>query len=456
MKSSFLTQRHVLVIDDDELVCEQIATRISQDGFRVTTNPGARDVVETAFDADPDLILVDFQLTHTNGFDLLGQFRDRGINAPVLIMTDQADTQLALDAIRFGAFDFLAKPIEPLRLRICLERAWAMRSITEENRELRSGRPPTTQLGNATGVSKAMQEIFSVARRVADSKSTVLITGESGTGKEVIARALHDQGSRASQTFIGINCSSLPEHLLESELFGHVRGAFTGAHTSKEGLFLTAGEGSIFLDEVGDMPESLQAKLLRVLQEREIRPVGSTVSQPVKARIIAATNADLQTAMNNGRFRKDLFYRLNVIPIHLPPLRDRPEDIGALANLFLDRHGDEERRFSAEAIEALSKKSWPGNARELENFVERILTLTDASVIERVHLDMAADPVMGAETDAQAIDQLLDAAFRMDLSMQALGDRYIETVLKKVDGCKTVASQILGIHRTTLYRRPAN
>jgi two-component system, NtrC family, response regulator PilR len=453
MTSKTQPQRHVLIIDDDELVREQVKSLIAAEGFRVSTNPGARDVVDQAFYIDPDLILLDFNLPHTSGIDLLGQLRDRGVSAPVLIMTAYADTDLALEAIRFGAFDFLAKPLDPLRLKICLERAWSMRSVTEENRELRSGQAPTTQLGGATGVSKSMQEIFSIARRVADSKSTVLITGESGTGKEVIARTLHDQGSRANETFVGINCSSLPENLLESELFGHVRGAFTGATSHKEGLFVTAGQGTIFLDEIGDMPEALQAKLLRVLQEREVRPVGSTVSQPVRARIVAATNADLHTAMLNGRFRKDLFYRLNVIPIHLLPLRERTEDIGALALLFLDRHGNGNRHFSAEAIEALSKKLWPGNARELENFIERILTLTDASLIERKHLKKAADPVVRIESDENAIDNLLNAAFRMDLSMQALSDLYIETVLQKVDGSKTVASQILGIHRTTLHRR---
>ncbi|MDE0884898.1 MAG: sigma-54 dependent transcriptional regulator [Myxococcota bacterium] len=455
MTSKTQPQRHVLIIDDDELVREQLTSLIAADGFRVSTNPGTYDVVDQAFDIDPDLILVDFRLPHTSGIDLLGQLRDRGISAPALIMTAYADTDLALEAIRFGAFDFLSKPLDPLRLKICLERAWAMRSIAEENRELRSGRPPATQLGDATGVSKAMQEVFSIARRVAGSKSTVLITGESGTGKEVIARALHDQGSRANETFVGINCSSLPEHLLESELFGHVRGAFTGATTHKEGLFVTAGQGTIFLDEVGDMPEALQAKLLRVLQEREVRPVGSTVSVPVRARIVAATNADLQTAMVKGRFRKDLFYRLNVIPIYLPPLRERAEDIGALAHLFLERHGNGDRHFSREAVEILSKKPWPGNARELENFIERILTLTDALLIGREDLEKVADPIVGIPTDENSIDELLNAAFRMDLSIQALNDRYIETVLQKVDGCKTVASQILGIHRTTLYRRPA-
>jgi two-component system response regulator AtoC len=285
----------------------------------------------------------------------------------------------------------------------------------------------------------------------------VLITGESGTGKEVIARTLHFHGARREKSFVPINCTAIPEGLLESELFGHVRGAFTGAHTTKRGLFEKANGGTLFLDEIGDMGLALQGKLLRVLQDREIRPVGGTQSVKVDVRIVAATNKDLAAEIESGRFREDLFYRLNVIPVHIPPLRERPEDIPALVEAFLRRHSEDRRRFvSAEAMAALQAQPWRGNARELENVIERALALSDVETLGPADIPLPAGSAPAqrhAPAGAGDPDAFLRSAAAQELSLQDLGERYTEIVLAHTGGNKVRAARILGIDRKTLYRR---
>jgi two-component system response regulator HydG len=287
---------------------------------------------------------------------------------------------------------------------------------------------------------------------VANSRSSVLISGESGTGKEVVARTLHFAGPRAARPFVPINCTAIPEGLLESELFGHVRGSFTGAHTSKRGLFEKADGGTLFLDEIGDMGPSLQSKLLRVLQDREVRPVGGTQAVKVDVRIVAATHRDLEAEIAAGRFREDLFYRLNVIPIRIPPLRERPEDIGVLVKAFVRRHDESGRRsLSADALARLARCPWRGNARELENVVERALALCDADVIEASDLPLspAAEPPRAA---ADEPDSFLASAARQELSLKQLEERYIDEVMRAVGGNRVQAARILGVDRKTLYR----
>ena len=332
-----------------------------------------------------------------------------------------------------------------------LERAFEHRELASENKRLRAAVDQTSSFGDLIGRSPAMREIFALVRRIASNSSSVLITGESGTGKELVARTIHFAGSRAREPFLPINCTAIPEGLLESELFGHVRGAFTGAVTTKRGLFEKAHGGTLFLDEIGDMGLGLQGKILRVLQDREIRPVGGTQSVKVDVRILAATNKDLREEMEAGRFRRDLFYRLNVIPIHIPPLRERPEDIPALAEFFLRKHGRGERRtLTRPVLDRLLRLPWEGNARELENVIERALALTDAPEIGLEDLPIPRDDVADAETGA---DALLRGAVQRRLSLHDLEELYIAEILKLVRGNKVQAARILGINRRTLYRR---
>jgi DNA-binding NtrC family response regulator len=296
-----------------------------------------------------------------------------------------------------------------------------------------------------------MREIFALIRKVADSRASILITGESGTGKEVVARTAHFTGARAKRPFVPVNCTAIPEGLLESELFGHVRGAFTGAHTSKRGLFEEADRGTLFLDEIGDMGPGLQAKLLRVLQDQEIRPVGGTKSTKVDVRIIAASNKDLRREIEEGRFRRDLFYRLNVIPVHIPPLRERPEDIPLLAELFVRRHAaGKPRALSAAALQRLVRCHWEGNARELENVIERALALCEGQDIQPEDLPIPDEEV---PPTARLGETLVGTAVQRQLELREVEDLYIQEILRLTGGNKVHAARILGINRRTLYRR---
>jgi DNA-binding NtrC family response regulator len=309
----------------------------------------------------------------------------------------------------------------------------------------------SSAFGELVGKSPAMNEIYALIRKIGASRSHVLITGESGTGKEVVARTIHFSGSRSDKPFVPINCTAMPEGLLESELFGHVRGAFTGAHTNKKGLFEAAAGGTLFLDEIGDMPISLQSKLLRVLQDKEIRPVGGTQSIKVDVNIIAATHQDMNKAIAEGRFRQDLYYRLNVIPIRIPPLRERAEDIPVLAEAFLRKHASDERiHFSNAATRKLMQGSWPGNARELENCIERALALTDGHEIQATEILIPSDGT-GETNDLQEL--LLRLALERRMSVRDLTDAYIAAALEAADGRKSEAARLLGMNRRTLYRR---
>jgi two-component system response regulator HydG len=381
----------------------------------------------------------------------VGVLRKLRPETPVVLMTAFGSIDAAVEAMRVGAFDYLTKPFEPEAVLFSIERALERRVLEQENRNLRRALDRTSAMGDLIGRSAAMRDLFALIRKAANSRSSVLITGESGTGKEVVARTLHFTGPRASRPFVPINCTAIPEGLLESELFGHVRGAFTGAHTAKSGLFEKAHGGTLFLDEIGDMGPGLQSKLLRVLQDREIRPVGGTTSVKVDVRIVAATHKDLEREIEAGRFREDLFYRLNVIPIHIPPLRERPDDIPALVEAFLRRHDESGRRsFSQAAMDRLIACPWRGNARELENAVERALTLCDSDVVGAEDLPLG---VTGEEPPKPADASFLEGAAREHMSLHDLEERYIDEVLRATGGNKVRAAQILGIDRKTLYRR---
>jgi DNA-binding NtrC family response regulator len=444
--------RRLLIVDDDGAMRQMLESLFREQGFTTEVADSVDAALERVRETEIDVVLSDIKMPGRSGIELVGELRRLRPETPLVLMTAFGSIDSAVEAMRAGAFDYITKPFEPEAVLFSIERALERRALEEENRELRRALDRTTSLGDLIGRSPAMRDIVALIRKVANSRSSVLITGESGTGKEVVARTIHFASPRAARPFIPINCTAIPEGLLESELFGHVRGAFTGAHTTKRGLFEKANGGTLFLDEIGDMGPGLQSKLLRVLQDREIRAVGGMQSVKVDVRIVAATNKDLAQEIEAGRFREDLFYRLNVIPIHIPPLRERPEDIPALVEAFLRRHDESGRRsVSQAALEKLMACPWRGNARELENAIERALALSDADVVE-----VDALPLGGAsEGNAAASSDesfLMDAAKR-HLSLRDLEERYIDEVLRATGGNKVQAARILGIDRKTLYRR---
>jgi DNA-binding NtrC family response regulator len=443
--------QNLLVVDDDAAMRQLLASLFRERGYPVQEAASAQEALEQARETDFDAVLSDIKMPGKTGIDMVGEMRRIRPETPVVLMTAFGSIDSAVEAMRAGAFDYITKPFEPEAVLLTVERALERRALEEENRRLRRAVDQTASLGDLIGESAAMREIFALIKKVAHGRSSVLITGESGTGKEVVARTLHYHGARADKPFIPINCTAIPEGLLESELFGHVRGAFTGAHASKRGLFEKANGGTLFLDEIGDMGLGLQSKLLRVLQDREIRPVGGTQSVKVDVRIVTATNKDLEAEMAAGRFREDLYYRLNVIPIYISPLRQRPDDIPPLVEAFLRKHSDGRRRtVSSAAMKALGSRPWRGNARELENVIERALALTD-------NAELSVDDLpFGVEDDESAIDAaqgMLRSAAEQRLSLRDLEDRYIDQIMDLTGGNKVQAAKILGIDRKTLYRR---
>jgi DNA-binding NtrC family response regulator len=449
------SQRSVLIVDDDAAMREMLASLLEEEGMASVQAADAAAALEALGERDCDAVVSDIRMPGLDGLELVGKIRALRPETPVILMTGFGSVDSAVEALRAGAFDYITKPFQRNAIAASLERAFEHRALQQENRRLRRAVEREATFGDLIGTSPAMREIVALVKKVAFSRSSVLITGESGTGKDVVARALHYGGGRRDHPFVPINCTAMPEGLLESELFGHVRGAFTGAHATKKGLFEEADGGTLFLDEIGDMPLGLQGKLLRVLQDREVRPVGGNRGIRVDVRLIAATNRDLQAEIEARRFRKDLYYRLAVIPIHIPPLRERPEDIPPLARAFLRKHAEgEARELSPGAMERLMRWRWEGNARELENVIERSLAL-------------CADPVLGPEAlplhgeeyaDAgQSAGSALERALAEDalshrLTLRELGDLYVQRVLDAVGGNKVQAARILGINRRTLYR----
>ena len=440
----------LLLVDDDRAMREMLRALFESSGYEVAEAESTESAIEQAANLEFDVVLSDIRMPGRSGLQLVSELRRLRPQTPVVLMTAFGSMESAVEAMRVGAQDYITKPFESEAVLLTLRRVLETKAVMQENRRLRRAVDKTSRLGELIGVSPAMQEIFAQIRRLAHNRSNVLITGESGTGKELVARALHFHGATADKPFVPINCTALPEGLLESELFGHVRGAFTGAHSSKAGLFKEADGGTIFLDEIGDMSLGLQAKLLRVIQDREIRPVGSTQSFKVNVRIIAATNQNLLEAAESKCFREDLFYRLNVIPIEIPPLRERREDIPPLIKTFLVKHGEgEPRYFSDEAMEAVCAQQWKGNAREVENVVERALAFSDSAELGLKDLGLgyeSCDPESGSQL-------MLDEAARQHMSLHELQEQYMDQVLELTNGNKVQAAKILRIDRKTLYRR---
>jgi two-component system response regulator AtoC len=444
-----MTRARLLVVDDDEASCSVVAEALQAEGYEVAVARGGTEALALARDKVFDLVISDIRMPDLDGLGLLRGLREATPDLSVILMTAFGNVEAALRAITEGAYDYVSKPLHLEELLLTVRRAIEQRRLVHENRRFRETIQERYQLGNIVGVSSPMLEVFKLIARVAPIRSTVLISGESGTGKEVVARALHYNGPRASGPFVTIDCAGLAENLLESELFGHVRGAFTGAIAARRGLFEMGHGGTVFLDEIGDIGSNIQAKLLRVLELQEVKPVGSNDSIRIDVRLIAATNKDLQTAVREGRFREDLYYRLNVVSIHLPPLRERPQDIPALARHFLQKYaaanGKAIDRLAPETMARLEAYPWPGNVRELENAIERAVAVSRHPVLlpEDLPHHVTGGPP-GAGTDASPSDGLL--------SLEELTGRHLRRVLAFTGNNKKRAAEILGIDRRTLYR----
>jgi DNA-binding NtrC family response regulator len=434
----------ILVVDDDAASRELLARILVARGHDVLALPDGKDALAELDRGPVDLVVSDIRMTDVDGLQLTDRMREAAPDTPVVLVTAFGNVEGAVEAIRRGAFDYISKPYDVDAIAVVVERALRQRSLVLENRALRGQVRERYRLEDVVGRSEAMLEVYKTAARVAPSPATVLILGESGTGKELVARAIHAASPRASGPFVPVDCGAIAEGVLESELFGHARGAFTGAQTSRRGLFEEAHGGTLFLDELGDVGPALQARLLRALQEGEVRRVGANEPVQVAVRVVAATNKDLAAAVQAGRFREDLYYRLNVVTLRIPPLRDRREDIPLLLEHFAAKHGHPHAVVTPAARDLLVAWRWPGNVRELENVVARALALNPTGVIEP---DALPEAIRG-----RSAAPLPSVAAGERPSLAELERRYAAQVLAEQGGNKTRAAEVLGIDRKTLYR----
>lgn len=449
----------ILAVDDDPDLLRLLAHHIRNAGHEIEILEDSVEARGRLREEEYDLLLTDLEMPEVSGLDLLQASREIDPSIPVVLLTGHATVETAVEAMKGGAFDYLKKPFPPPDLLVVIERGLKHGELERENRRLRRELRDKYRFENLVGNSPAMQPVFRLVERVGPTPSTVLILGESGTGKELIARALHGISSRAHRRFVSINCSALQDTLLESELFGHERGAFTGAVSRKKGLFEVANGGTIFLDEIADTSPTLQAELLRVLQEGEIRRVGGTEDIHVDVRVLTATNRDLKERIRSGHFREDLYYRLNVVSLELPPLRDRMEDLPLLVEHFIRKKSENPANLpilSAAAREALQSYTWPGNIRELENAIERAVVLCEGSTVELTDLPNEIVKSMNAEGPGRERPRFGSIQFDEKGEPRCLADLekiQIQTVLNSTGGHRERASQILGITRRTLYQK---
>ena len=439
----------ILIIDDDSSLRRVLEYNLQQEGYDVFTAADGDSGLRLFEEKAPALVITDLKMPGMGGFQLLAAVKERSPATVVIVLTAFGAIDTAVEAMKLGAFDYLTKPFNREELKLTVKKGLQLQGLSEENRLLKEELSGRAEFKSIVGTSRAMEGVFSVVRKVADTEATVLITGESGTGKELVARAIHSGSSRRGAPFVAVNCAAIPRDLLESELFGHVKGAFTGAVRDKEGKFQLAEGGTIFLDEVGDLPVELQPKLLRVLQERVVEQVGGTVPQKIEVRVVAATNADLEKWIAEGKFREDLYYRLCVIPIKLPALRERPEDIPLLVRYFCAKFGAEGVSFSKEALERLQGYAWPGNVRELENTVERLLIMREGDQI-------GADELPEKVSSGGAASGSEGGVLRLPPEGYSLEQLEMEAVLEALNRCdwnQTQAARFLRIPRHTLIYR---
>ncbi len=466
--------RKILLLDDDIDIQELLIERLGARGFQVLPFTDPTEVLkrireEPDYFDQFDLVLTDYRMPKMDGLEFIEQAKELSKKIPIILMTATNKVDLAVRAIKAGAYDFVVKPINFTQLNVSVDRALDFTRLKTENDMLRSSLNKSTMgFGEIVGKSRAIQTVFDLARRVAGSSANVLISGESGTGKEVIARTIHQQSSRSKKSFVAINCSAIPEALLESELFGHAKGAFTGAIDKKMGLFEEAHGGTLFLDEIGDLNLPLQAKLLRVIQERMIKRVGENMEREIDVRVLAATHKDLKKEVGEGRFREDLFFRLNVIPIHIPALRERRDDIIPLAEHFFKKftgqNNSELKGFSKAALEHIFNLRWPGNVRELENAVERAVILAPGPMIEANDLPVyewtqSTQTSRNAEVKKSGpltVSDILESPAGRLPTLEEFTRDYVALVLERTGGVKEQAARILNIDRKTLYRKIAD
>jgi len=436
----------VLIVDDEESTRTLCRDVVTDSGLRARTASTTEQALESLEQFPVDIVISDLRVPQLGGLELLKRIKESYPQTAVIMLTQYGTIESAVEATRIGAVDYLTKPFHIPELRSKLERVMHSLEIDQENRILREQLRTRPGFGGLIGVSPKMQRVYRLIEKVSQHKYPVLILGESGTGKELVARSIHFAGPRRNEPFVPVDCSSLAPTLIESELFGHVRGAFTGATHAKTGLMEAAGNGTLFLDEIGDLPVDLQAKLLRALQEKEVRPVGSTDRVAISTRVIAATNRDLETAVRQNQFRQDLFFRLNVVQIKLPPLRERKSDIPILVNAFLEKFSDSSggpRTISEDAMARLLAYDWPGNVRELENAIERAVALGSGPIL---HVgDLPSNLHYAAGERMPQTDELVP--------LEELERRAILRALHEASGDKLAAARLLGIGKTTLYRK---
>jgi DNA-binding NtrC family response regulator len=444
---------HILIVEDDKDMCEMLDVGLSRRGFTTRSCFGGQEGIIAIDSEQPDVILTDVNLPDVSGMQVCREVVEKWPEIPVIIMTAFGSMETAIEAIRVGAYDFITKPLDMDILAVALQRAVEHRKLKQQVQVLSEAFERIHSFSGLLGESQVMKDLFSLLERIADSETSVLITGESGSGKEITARALHEYSRRKDKPFVAINCSALPDNLLESELFGHVKGAFTDAWQDRKGLLLEADGGTLFLDEIGDIPLSLQPKLLRALEERTVRPVGGNWEISVDVRVIAATNIDIEQAVENGLFREDLYYRLNVIKLEIPPLRTRGADILLLADKFVRDFAGKQGKKVTGLAESTAKRLlgyvWPGNVRELRNAMEHGVAMT---LFDKIVSEDLPRKIRSHTGNGNAL--FLETDNPMELtSLEEMSRRYIAHVLKTAQGNQSVAAQILQIDRKTLYRK---
>ena len=438
----------ILIIDDDTSLRRVLEYNLQEEGYEVLTAADGETGLRLFAEQAPDLVITDLKMPGISGFQVLERIKGESPQTLVIVITAFGAIDNAVEAMKLGAYDYITKPFNRDALKLTVRRALALLGLSVENRRLKEELVERGEFHNLIGISRGMEQVLAVVRKVADTEATVLITGESGTGKELVARAIHSYSSRRSAPFVAVNCAAIPRDLLESELFGHVKGAFTGAVRDKAGKFQLAEGGTLFLDEVGELPVELQPKLLRVLQERTVEPVGGTLPQKLDVRVVAATNADLEEVIAAGGFREDLYYRLAVIPIHLPPLRERPEDVSLLVRHFCAKHGSPQVLFAEECLRAMERYPWPGNVRELENTVERLLIMRAGDLIGAAELPAKIRQQHPGERRGGVINLPPEG-----YPLEQLEREVVVEALERNNWNQTAAARFLRIPRHTLLYR---